>query len=212
MKQEELLPVFHTVTPYKQDDREENDRLLFLFGGKIQKPPTTQQKPSKKKKEILNIFSNDLFNEDIFYIILSFVHPLDLLNLQLVSKQLRICQLTEEDYLWKKYFEERVQKMKNNTTGKGYGIMIEVHNITTPICNFKKALIKAAQIYNPPTVSFPYTSYATIKSMQTENTTIALDQTLKTVVVGDGATGKSFQTLDSLMFVRENVFTAQNGK
>jgi len=99
-----FLPVFHTLTPYKIDNRLE----YCLFGGKFQKTIITKNETTSKKKRNYHPLSDEVFNMDIFRIIVSFLHPLNLLKLQLVSKSLSICTLTDE------LFVEGLCHQKNN--------------------------------------------------------------------------------------------------
>ena len=132
--------------------------------------------------------SDEVFNQDILGIILSFVHPKDLLSLQLVSKKLSICNRTQDDSLWRKYYFERFTFMKENATKKGIQVLQQLSTIEESSCNFKNALICVSKIYNPIQKQFPYIKYESIR--KSEFPQLTSPSTIKVVTIGDGGSGR----------------------
>ncbi|KAG2374780.1 hypothetical protein C9374_010524 [Naegleria lovaniensis] len=99
---------------------------------------------------------NTTLNDDIFRIVLSFLPCNDLLTMKLVSKNsFRMCQLTEEDFLWELHFKSTMNELKIATTESHFRysesenrwISVTVLNPKysnidiTVSCNFKENLV-----------------------------------------------------------------------
>lgn len=69
----------------------------------------------KQSGKSLLILLDELLNDDVYRQILTFLTISDLLKLQLVSKKLRICQLTVDDYLWKDFYFKSIDEFLKTT-------------------------------------------------------------------------------------------------
>ena len=112
-------PVFHTLTYFMDNN---GNACHFIYGGSYQRSNLICDKSSitspistnQIMKFDMAIF-DEIFNDDIFRNTLRFLNIHDLLTLQLASKNLRICQLTVEDSLWKSFYIKTMKDLKQAT-------------------------------------------------------------------------------------------------
>ena len=107
-----------------------------------------QQHSEVTKENQLSIF-DQVLNDDIFRIVLSFLNVSELMILAMVSKKLGIGQLSSEDYLWKEYYVNRVKVLNDNFKNQyRYQLLRKVDNTNLFEkylhfdCDFKKHLIE----------------------------------------------------------------------
>jgi len=116
VSKEEALPVFHSLTPFNIGD----STSYFVFGGKIQYVDDLSEeaksfKTTEIREDVVDLSLTDILNDDIYHVILSFLDIKSLNSLGLVSKNLRISQLTTDDRYWEDYFKQKVQEFKEGS-------------------------------------------------------------------------------------------------
>ena len=88
-----------------------HNELIHIFGGSIE---------STDKKDVVDLSFIDALNDDVYHVILSFLDIESLNLLGLVSKKLRIGQLTTDDRYWENYYKQKVQEFKEGSKGYHY--------------------------------------------------------------------------------------------
>ncbi|KAF0984149.1 hypothetical protein FDP41_007326 [Naegleria fowleri] len=225
----EAFPVFHTITRYVNQDPQTVS--YFVFGGSLQKTEIETCVPSKQKtgqnvklknqqEDEFNYKEFDsMLNDDIYRNILSFLECVDLMRLQLVSKSLRICQLTEEDQFWKNYYMQKIDELIQATADYYYDSSVrqtcwrydsKYDHLPQRKENFKQGLIEifktfltnaeknskllTAEIERQSCPQQPKRKFFTrddILAYPKQAMNLDAKEGFKMVTIGDGATGKT---------------------
>ncbi|KAG2386792.1 hypothetical protein C9374_001827 [Naegleria lovaniensis] len=228
----EAFPVFHTITRYVNV----NDQSIsyFVFGGTLQKTQVETTSTKQNAVEIVSTTNNakkqveemelhykefeDMLNDDIFRKILSYLQCVDLMRLQLVSKRLRICQLTTEDQYWKDYYMKKISDLRQATAIYYYDTSArqmlwrndsQYDHLPNRSENFKQGLIevfktfitKAEKSSKQLTSDLERLSFVAPKrrfftpdeilAYPNEDINFGSPKDFKCVTIGDGATGKT---------------------
>ncbi|KAG2373888.1 hypothetical protein C9374_011773 [Naegleria lovaniensis] len=156
-------------------------------------------KASRNKKQH-HLLSNELFNEDIFRIILSYLQPKDLMNLHLVSQSLQICQMTTMDCWWKRFYQLKLSELGKKSKSKGFSIQWKISTMETVTQDFRQHLVEASKVYNMKRLKCKYYDKQEIMKfklkdliqVQTTESQLSTLKSVKLLVVGNGATGKTW--------------------
>ncbi|KAG2389220.1 hypothetical protein C9374_014620 [Naegleria lovaniensis] len=161
-----------------------------------------------------------LLNDDVYRWILSFLNYSDWMQLQLVNKNFRLCQLTEDDQLWKPVYMKKLEEFREASLGESVGVTNDGENnnfyskfelLKERNENFKTSLIefikelhtKADNNFKQLTSDIENVNVTRLHNFyklediskytqdQIRNSYIGQWKVLKVVVVGDHSNGKS---------------------
>jgi len=216
VSKEEALPVFHSLTPFKIGE----STSYLVFGGKVHCVENASEEATKQPSNLTEKTEHDGdlsltdLNDDVYHLILSLLDIKSLNSLVLVSKKLRIGQLTLDDRYWADYFKQKVHEFKEGSkkyryeyeTKQGFfdydESLAKYENINS---EFKSSLIDmvsqcitaANKDYLMRTANVEATDLNTFNTpFLTKEELLIVDvseiqeMSLKVVLVGDGAVGK----------------------